>query len=269
MSRLLGALGVLLLAGVAGCDAGSARAEQGPVRSAQPAVAGTELEARDDQGRALHFRIDAVEKNAADADGDVSFYELSVREPSGEWARYCAPDFEGKSRAIPVKGSWDERGTYMPGSEERTTFACTSGAIGKCIRFGYKPWKTVDGQSLLGHHQACIRMVRADYCGDGRPHTKDGTKINVWDQLGIQKPDPEEAGHPELFEAAWGPGGAVFLGIPRWSDDVAAVVAECPDRLRGHNSGEMKLSRSEVEQRYREALVFNGRYVNEADRWFR
>lgn len=82
---------------------------------------------------------------------------------------------------------------------------------------------------LMGD-QSCIRMVRADYCGDGRPHTKDGTKINIWDRDGIQKPDAEQPGHPELFEAAWGPSGAVFLGIPRWSDDVGAVVAECPQK---------------------------------------
>src|SRR5439155_24009061 len=35
-------------------------------------------------------------------------------------------------------------------------------------------------------HQACVRMVRADYCGDGNPHTKNGQPIDVGD--GLQPP---------------------------------------------------------------------------------
>jgi hypothetical protein len=41
---------------------------------------------------------------------------------------------------------------------------CISGAVGKCARFGYKPWKVLsDGQALSMYHQACVRMLRADY----------------------------------------------------------------------------------------------------------
>ncbi len=227
-----------------------------------PARAGDELDARDEEGRTLHFRIDGVEKDAQDKGGDVSLYELSFLDPAtGQWAKYCVPDIEGRSRAIPVKGSWDARATYVPGSEDKTTFACTSGAIGKCVRFGYKPWK-----NLLAQHQACIRMVRADYCGDGRPHTKNGTKIDIWDREGIQVREAERPGHPEVFEAAWGPDGAEHLAIPRWSDDLAEIVAECPERLRDHSGGGKTLA--EIEAAHPRALVFNGRFVNEADRWF-
>ena len=111
---------------------------------------------------------------------------------------------------------------------------CTSGASGKCVRWGYKPWATgPDGRSLWDHHQACTRMARADYCGNGTSHTKDGTTINMYDPLGIQLSDPS----PDFsFEAAWGPQGALCVRKVRWPDiaSLEALAASCPrlkDRL--------------------------------------
>ena len=31
----------------------------------------------------------------------------------------------------------------------------------------------------MDHHQACVRMVRADYCGDGRSWTVNGRRVNL------------------------------------------------------------------------------------------
>ena len=63
----------------------------------------------------------------------------------------------------------------------------------------YKPWSTAAPTADFAHpagpvfrkhcmtptrellHEACVRMVRADYCGDGRSHTVDGMAIDVWD----------------------------------------------------------------------------------------
>jgi hypothetical protein len=145
------------------------------------------------------------------------------------------------------------------------TFACTSGAIGKCIRFGYKPWKTHQGTSLQPYHAACVRMVRADYCGDGRPHTVDGTWIDIWDGLGIQRRD-ERDDHPEVFEAAWSPAGAAYLNMPRWSDDVADVIQDCPEHFRDRTSRDRPLVPSEVPAQFAEALIFDARYLRTADR---
>jgi hypothetical protein len=50
--------------------------------------------------------------------------------------------------------------------------------------------------------------VRADYCGDGTPHTTDGVTVNFIDDLDIQKIDPAT---PFVVEAEWEPGGAVCL----------------------------------------------------------
>ena len=48
--------------------------------------------------------------------------------------------------------------------------------------------------------------MRADYCGNGKPHTRDGTRIELWDREGIQV-DTSEPGL--TFEAAWNEDGAV------------------------------------------------------------
>ena len=56
------------------------------------------------------------------------------------------------------------------------------------------------GQSLLNYHQACLRMMKADYCGDWTPHTRDGIQVQIDDLLGIQT----KISVPELtFEGAW------------------------------------------------------------------
>ena len=59
--------------------------------------------------------------------------------------------------------------------------------MGKCILWGYQPWSTKNEckgskcrtQALDPWLQACTRMVRADYCGDGRSYTFDGTPIEI------------------------------------------------------------------------------------------
>ena len=65
---------------------------------------------------------------------------------------------------------------------------------------------TRDGVSLAPYYQACVRMVRADYCGDGVEHTRNGTPVDIFDRVGVQKDEPAP---PLSFEAAWGPEGAI------------------------------------------------------------
>ncbi len=143
----------------------------------------------------------------------LPLFDVSYRDPAdGAYKTYCLPDRDGKTLS-PSRC----RATGIPAKEyvaqsDVITFACTNSPLAKCVRWGYKPWKTVNGVSLRDHHLACVRMIRADYCGDGRPHTRDGTLIDVYDRLGIQK----RVEQPDMvFEAAWGPGGATYVARPR------------------------------------------------------
>jgi hypothetical protein len=225
-------------------------------RSGTPVAAGAVLEARDELGNAVTLRVDDVQQDTSDADGDVYLYQLSVRNDAGAWQPYCLPDREGKTLAIPLQGTWDAHRTHA--ATDAITFACTNGALGKCVRWGYKPWKTVNGVSLADYHQACVHVVAADYCGTGEPHTRDGTKIDVWDRLGIQKRETEPG---MVFEAAWSPKGAAYLHKPRYAEPIPSLVAGCPDRLAGRTVLDADVGHEAAAERWPEALLFTESFV--------
>src|SRR5207244_436258 len=78
---------------------------------------------------------------------------------------------------------------------------CTSGAQGKCVRFGYHPWESApDGRPMRDYFDACVRMLRAEYCGDGHGWTRDGTFVDIWDDHGIRKTDATRT--PEMSNTA-------------------------------------------------------------------
>jgi ADYC domain len=160
-------------------------------------------------GQKVDLRVDAIEPATGDS-GDIWSYRVSFFDAAeGTWKPAC-PAADGSALdAIPVSGTWNYREGVAGGGarlEDPTlfTFACEGAAIAKCIHFGYRPWATTaDGRSLADHHQACTRMVRADYCGDGTSHTKDGNWVNLYDALGVQQ-DTEAW----LMEAEWTTDGA-------------------------------------------------------------
>ena len=175
-----------------------ARTESGAqVRGA--ALVGAQLAS---EGSPLRYRVDGVE-----AVGDVWHYRVSYL-AGGRWQQVC----EDGVTSIPLAGRWDYRqGVEGGGSRVDVpgvfTFACTDAALGKCVLMGYAPWRAAaGGGSLAAHHQACTRMLRADYEGDGRSFTKDGVTINVYDGVGIQQ--DTEHWH---FEAEWDEEGALCL----------------------------------------------------------
>ncbi len=161
-------------------------------------------------GSQVELRVDGVTRGTG-ANADVWTYQVSYLAPAdGQWRPICRDASGQPAAAIAVAGAWDYR-QGMPGVGGRKyddprvfTFACEGAAIAKCIRFGYKPWASVGGVSLAAHHQACTRLIRADYCGDGTSHTVNGQWVNVFDAVGVQQ-DTETWG----TEAEWGTDGAL------------------------------------------------------------
>jgi hypothetical protein len=194
----------------------------------QDQLPGTILVLGDGTGRQRRIRIDAVERDRQDAAGEIILYTLFEQDAeSGEWRNLCLPNPGGRRVGFPLAGVFTADGRYEP-THQGILLTCTGGAEGKCIRFGYKPWGFGPNNiALAPYFQACVRLVRADYCGDGVGHTRDGTPIDIFDTIGIERDEPAPG---MSFEAAWGPDGAVCARRARLPDvlDSTTIAAYCP-----------------------------------------
>ena len=220
----------------------------------------TEMVGFDDQGRQRKFQVRDTEVDPLDPEKKTYLYTVFYQDNQQNWQNLCEPDAKGVAKAVVLQGSWDSRGNYRP-NKKLVTFSCTNGALAKCMRFGYKPWQNVKGRSLRDYHSACVRMVRADYCGDGVAHTKDGTPINLYDRLGIQKPDVTS---DMRFEAAWGVNGAQCINHVRWPEALAYVKRVCPTRLA--TRGNHCTSAERAQHHFPDALLFNDSAIQEPRR---
>lgn len=220
---------------------------------------GAQLNAVDEQGRKLNFEIKDVELDPKDPEKETYLYTVFYLDSvDSQWKNLCTPDAENVAKAIPLTGSWDETGKHTE-SSIIMTFGCTSGVLAKCVRFGYKPWKTVQGKSLRDYHQACTRMARADYCGNGKSHTREGTPIDIYDVLNIQKKTPNTG---MVFEAAWSPDGAAFINRTRWFETLSEIRQECPNKLKDRiNEGGDWATSEKVKQKWSNSLLFNDSLV--------
>jgi hypothetical protein len=219
-------------------------------------LVGARFSGKSDTHKDVKLRV--AEVVAPSASNDIWHYQIEFRS-HGTWWPLCLADaltgdglngpfLNGESLneaiangdvvvygAIPVDGTWNyKQGVPGGGSHIETansfTFACPKiGAIGKCVEAGYEPWSNAsDGEGLDDAHEACVRLMRADYCGDGTPHTVNGTLINIYDNLGVQA-DEESWG----MEGEWDADGARCI-----TDHVrAANPIACVDRLYDPDCG--------------------------------
>ena len=136
--------------------------------------------------KSLHKSVRIVNVEPLAPGSDVMLYTLELND--GGWKPLC----EGGAKAILLGDLWDPASgdRVTDPSDGALTFACRGAALAKCVEYGYRPWASAGGVSLRDYHQACTRMVRADYCGNGQPHTSNGTAIHVLDSIGVQKVDP-------------------------------------------------------------------------------
>jgi uncharacterized protein YjbI with pentapeptide repeats len=143
---------------------------------------GAELTAMRGNGTTVRLKITSAQQQ-----GGVWSYGVAYYERNGNWYSICH-NASGPLPAMPLEGVWNhDFGSPDGGSHTadptRFTFACTRVAtLAKCVADGYWPWVP----ALAGHHQACVRMLRADYCGNGISHTTTGRLVNLYDNLGIQ-----------------------------------------------------------------------------------
>jgi hypothetical protein len=189
----------------------------------------------------IQVLIDAVEDEAVRAGPPVVLYRLLITDPEGRVQEACEPDAKGRRLGLPLIG------------ETGTALTCTSGAEGKCILMGYRPWDDRTDVPMQDLHAACIHMVRADYGGDDHASTRDGTIIDAYDRFGIQDPETVD---PMPFEAAWGRDGAVCIARPRIAQNVSLdELAHRYPALSGRLGPEA--CTEEAMRSHPEALLFN------------
>jgi len=178
-------------------------------------------------GQMVRVRIDGVERDPDAKNGEVWLHTFSAELADGTWQNVCDPGPDGRRQGFPVAGRPRADGMLEPADPGVFELACSSGALGKCVRFGYRPWAFKDGLELREVYNACIRMVRADYCGNGTATTKDGQAIDIYDDLAIQKAENDPAMD---FEAGWTEEGAACVRRVRVKENVTldSLVATCP-----------------------------------------
>ncbi len=208
-------------------------------------VSGVTMDVEVTSGQTTQLRVEAV---TWDSTIGIYKYTLSLATDQG-WVSPCGTENGQPIPVIFLAGSWDMATGDALTRNNKFTPACFGSALAKCVLWGYAPWAEVkecsDGhcvsQKVSDWHQACTRMVRADYCGNGVPHTRNGTPIDPWDNLGIQ------VRSPELWEveAEWGVDGAQCIRHTRWvaanslapgqETDLAYIQRVCPSRLFASN----------------------------------
>ena len=206
---------------VEGAAANELVATAGSETLAGDAFVGARIPGQGIDGTSIELTVTAFERSAA---GDIAWYALEH-----EGVNLCG---EPGAKGMFLAGIWDERAAWhdaltVGGARLSATFSCATGVLAKCVTWGYAPWTV--GADL---HQSCTRMARADYCGDGRSFTKDGTVIDVQDTRGVQVATTGDASL--LFAGAWGPDGAVCVARTRYDARTPAgapVLPSCWDAL--------------------------------------
>lgn len=191
------------------------------------------------------LRIAEARPDPLDRTGETWLYDLRRQDTAGAWTvPACEPAHDGTRAVIFLEAS--------PGAIEPH---CANVNTAKCIRMGYAPWRTApDGRPLAPFHAACLRMLPAEYAGDGRFHTRNGMPIEIFDFAGVN--DPENAqGMP--FEAGWTPDGAVCVAHARVPaiTDMARLATAAPRLAEAGLLGPAACT--EARARALGALVFN------------
>ena len=193
----------------------------GPVLKSGVDFIGAELKLSAGQQQ-FTLRFDDIAKNPAQPGADVYFHTISVRDDAvGTWSSLCRDPNGTPTEAILMANYWDMQTGARHDDAAVITFACRHAVLAKCVEWGYVPWRTAtacEGKtcsvvSLRDHHQACTRMARADYCGDGRSYTFNGTPIDLFDKLSpVIQARATRAIPSWRVEAEWGPDGATCVG---------------------------------------------------------
>ncbi len=162
----------------------------------------------------------------ASPNADIVFYQTQILADNGTWQDFC-PTAPGRppNAAVFTEGYFDPTGAYRTTNTQYMGIACWDGTAVKCMRWGYKPWKSLTPTSggpavpLKNLYTSCTRAAMADYCGNNTSYTQPETRIDLWDAYGFIPKSPmgnawtNAQGEALAFsaESAFDPAGAVCV----------------------------------------------------------
>ncbi len=200
----------------------------------------------------VRLRIDEVKTDTSQnlfdnvalrSNSDVTLYLVRYYEPQplrsrlpGTWRDLCVGATPDDRFATALAGTWDIHGRYQAPSRANPsfTFSCLGGTLTKCARvWGYKPWKSAPHPTspttlvpLGPYHRACAQAAMADYCKDGTSFTQNGTRVDIYDNIGLVKREAEDTLSGFAEESSFGESGAGCVSKTRWANDVHHCAAD-------------------------------------------
>ena len=172
----------------------------------------------------VRLRIAATRPDPNDPTGEIVLYRFA--RPDG--GSYCPGDGWG----FPVAGSWSETGAHLR-TRGQVAIACAGTVEARCVALGYRPWRhAATGADLWDYHEACVRALRADYCGTGHDRAG-GAPVAVYDKIAVH---PLAQADGMSFEAAWSAGGAACVNHIRAPSRMTLrdLRTECANLPRAH-----------------------------------
>lgn len=134
-------------------------------------------------------------------------YTFQTTDDQGQVQYLCDQDSAGNYTAVAIKDvTIDPFTGDMAPRPSTMYFGCTSGAVGKAVMWGYRPW-----ERTLPEFAAAVRMVRADYCYDGMSWTNPGTALQIKDRWNLNN----FVSTTEPTEVVWTTSGVACITQPR------------------------------------------------------
>jgi len=117
--------------------------------------------------------------------------------------------------------------TVQANKDRWLTIGCAGSAAAKLRLMNYGPQSDFDGEgnpATVAQRQATLKMLTADYCGDGTSYTANGTPL-AWENAEGTVATTTKLG---AREAVWTANGALCLEATRLADaDVACGLPSC------------------------------------------
>jgi len=196
-----------------------------------PDFVGAELEGRLDDGGTAIVKVHSFDNTTVPG---MEFYLVKYKD-TGE--PICGYKDGQPVWATVMNELFDpSNGDEVAGDGTQFTFGCRFYGVQKCQEYGYPKDKKAKERKngvdktrrFNDYHASCIRMVRADYCGDSVPHTYDGTMIDIYDHLWNNNAIATSTDGSDgwYIEAEWDSDGAHCINKTRWMPNTLTTLAQ-------------------------------------------